>query len=417
MTPEEARAHYNFLLTLCIRKAESFGPMAFTFIKDHSFPKIGLTPDEQFNLLMATADAFADEPKRYGHKLDCLQKAYDLLPHTNCYDASLPRHLRQEIQRLQTEFDLYQTSLKPSRPATSDGPARRHRIIIETDMPDYFLSTAPQHAARYYQNKYRLSNETKIAQHFAGPIRHFEPDTPAIQKEFPGACAPFVQARTNGWHIMLPFDLKITRSPDDPLEAGIRIWYAKTGYSFPLRYELGRLCSYYDDEVLDLNMDDPHLLFVSVSPLKETNLGTVERSVAPDVPFEFGLPRAILDSSTTLGTYLQLVCNIKAWFDAAAVNLLLQAAPDLHEYGLQGGSGLLTRTYATEKIAAYAGAGSQPWQQGLSFNYVNMHLQLLPDVMTAIVPANTPLFTLYPVLPRGTVHIEDGRTLTAHIPT
>lgn len=38
MTPEEARAHYNFLLTLCIRKAESFGPMAFTFIKDHTFP-------------------------------------------------------------------------------------------------------------------------------------------------------------------------------------------------------------------------------------------------------------------------------------------------------------------------------------------------------------------------------------------
>ena len=26
MTPEEARAHYNFLLTLYIRKAESFGP-------------------------------------------------------------------------------------------------------------------------------------------------------------------------------------------------------------------------------------------------------------------------------------------------------------------------------------------------------------------------------------------------------
>lgn len=99
MTPEEARAHYNFLLPLCIRKAESFGPMAFTFIKDHSFPSIGLTPDEQFNLLMATADAFANEPKRYGHKLDCLQKAYDLLPYTHCPDPHLARHLRQEIQR------------------------------------------------------------------------------------------------------------------------------------------------------------------------------------------------------------------------------------------------------------------------------------------------------------------------------
>lgn len=36
MTSDEARAHYNFLLTLCIRKAESFGLMAFNFIKDHS---------------------------------------------------------------------------------------------------------------------------------------------------------------------------------------------------------------------------------------------------------------------------------------------------------------------------------------------------------------------------------------------
>ena len=59
MTPEEARAHYNFLLTLCIRKAESFGPMAFTFLKDHSFPTAGLTAEEQFNLLLAVSDAFA----------------------------------------------------------------------------------------------------------------------------------------------------------------------------------------------------------------------------------------------------------------------------------------------------------------------------------------------------------------------
>lgn len=37
--------------------------MAFTFIKDHSFAGDGLTPEEQFNLMMATADIFADEPK------------------------------------------------------------------------------------------------------------------------------------------------------------------------------------------------------------------------------------------------------------------------------------------------------------------------------------------------------------------
>jgi hypothetical protein len=88
MTSEEARAHYNFLLILCIRKAESFGSMAFNFIKDNSFLDAGLTQDEQFSLLMATTDDFADEPKRYGHKLECLQKAVDLLPETHCYDAT-----------------------------------------------------------------------------------------------------------------------------------------------------------------------------------------------------------------------------------------------------------------------------------------------------------------------------------------
>ncbi|BFU97094.1 MAG: hypothetical protein NTNFB02_38160 [Nitrospira sp.] len=36
MTVEAARAHYNLLLTLYIRKAETFGPVAFAFIKDHS---------------------------------------------------------------------------------------------------------------------------------------------------------------------------------------------------------------------------------------------------------------------------------------------------------------------------------------------------------------------------------------------
>ena len=89
---------------------------------------------------------------------------------------------------------------------------------------------------------------------------------------------------------MFPFDLKISRSPEDPLETGLRIWYGKTGYSFPLRYDMGRLCSEYDDQVLDLDMTDPHLLFVSVSPLKERQLGTVDRAVSTDIPFEDVLP-------------------------------------------------------------------------------------------------------------------------------
>ncbi len=413
MTPDEARAHYNFLLTLCIRKAESFGPMAFAFIKDHSFLSAGLTPEEQFNLFMAVADAFADEPKRYGHKLDCLHKAFELFPKTAFYDPAVARHIQQEIQRLTTELEFYTAALKPDRPPTESRSTERHRIIVETDMPDYFFAIAQQRAADYYQRKYRLTKEAKIAQHFASRTRAFEPDNPAVHKEFPGACAPFVQARTGAWHVMLPFDLKISRDPDEPLDAGVRIWYAKTGYSFPLRYEMGRLVSYYDDQVLDLEMTDEHLLFVSVSPLKERNVGTVERAVPEDVPFDIGLPRAFLDGTNTLGPYVQISCNIKVWFDANAVSLLIQGAPDLHEYGLQGGAGLLTRTYATERTPAYAGAGSQPWQQGLSFNFVNMHLQLLPDVRTAVVPANTPIFSLYPTVARGQFQLEDARSLRA----
>jgi len=410
MTSDEARAHYNFLLTLCIRKAETFGPLAFAFIKDHNFNALGLTPEEQFNLLAATAEAFADEPKRYTHKLDCLQKALDILPSTTFFDPDLARQIQQDIQRLKAELDLYATAMKPERAgAQSNAP---QRIIVETDMPDYFLSIAQQRAAAYFQEKYRLSKESKIAQHFTSPTRKFEPDTAAVHKEFPGACAPFVAARTGAWHVMLPFDLKISRSPEDPLDAALRIWYAKTGYSFPLRYEMGRLCSYYDDQVLDLDMMDPHLLFVSVSPLKEKNLGTVHRAVPEDVPFEIGLPRAFLDGTNSLGPYVQVGCNIKVWFDATVVSLLVQGAPDLHEYGLEGGAGLLTRTYASEKIAAYAGAGSQQWQEGLSFNFVNMHLQLLPDVGTAVIPANTPIFSLYPVTARGQYQLTDARSLT-----
>lgn len=411
MTPDEARAHYNFLLTLCIRKAETFGPLAFAFIKDHNFNALGLTPEEQFNLLVATAEAVADEPKRYTHKLDCLQKALEILPSTSFFDPDLARQIQQDIQRLKAELDLYATAMKPERAGSGSGTLPQ-RIIIETDMPDYFLTIAQQRAAAYFQEKYRLTKESKIAQHFTSPTRKFEPDTTAVHKEFPGACAPFVAARTGAWHVMLPFDLKISRSPEDPLDAALRIWYAKTGYSFPLRYEMGRLCSYYDDQVLDLDMMDPHLLFVSVSPLKEKNLGTVHRAVPEDVPFEIGLPRAFLDGTNSLGPYVQVGCNIKVWFDANAVSLLVQGAPDLHEYGLEGGAGLLTRTYASEKIAAYAGAGSQQWQEGLSFNFVNMHLQLLPQMMTAIIPANTPIFSLYPVTARGQYQLTDARSLT-----
>ena len=407
MTPQEARSQYNYLITLCIRKEESFGPLAMSFIKEHDLDRLELTPEEQFNLFMATSDAFAAEPKRYTHKLECLQKAQRLLGRTPYANPDLSRHLAYEIQKTSAEVDIYNEAFKTARSQTSGPGAEPCRIIVETDLPDYFLTVAQKRASAYYQHRYRLAKEAKVAQHFAGPARKFEPENPAVHKEFAGACAPFMSVRTSGFHLMLPFDLKISRSPDDPLDAGLRIWYAKMGYSFPLRYEIGKLCSYYDDQVLDIPMDDPNLLFVSASAAKEPELGRVERPLPNDVPPEIGLPRAFLDGTNALGPFIQVGCNFKVWFDAATVNLLIQGSPDLHEYGLQGGSGLLTRTYATEKIHAYAQAASEPWAEGLSFNFVNMHLQLLPAHREAFVPFNTPIFSVYPVFNRQLVKFEE----------
>jgi hypothetical protein len=411
MTSEEARAQYNYLLTLCIRKEESFGPLAFAFLKEHDLDRIGLTPEEQFNLYMATAEVFAAEPKRYIHKLECLQRATHVLRRTQYANPELARQLAQEIQKTSVEWDLYNEAMRATRPGAAPAGLDKQHIIVETDLPDYFLNTAQKRASSYYQQKFKLTKEAKTAQHFTGPARKFEPENPSVHKEFAGACAPFMSARTGALHLMLPFDLKISRRPDDPLEAGLRIWYAKMGYSFPLRYDLGKLISYYDDAVLDVPMDDPHLLFVSASPVKEADMGRVERALPDDVPQEVGLTRAFLDGINTLGPYVQIVCNFKIWFDASLMSVLIQGAPDLHEYGLEGAAGLLTRTYATEKIQAYAPSSHRPWQDGLSFNFVNMHLQLLPGVDTAVVPYNTPIFSVYPLLNWQGFKFEDARNL------
>lgn len=410
MTADEARAYYNYLLTLCIRKEEAFGPLAFAFLKEHDLERLQLTPEEQFNLYMATAEVFAEEPKRYNHKLECLQKASAVLRRTSYDNPDLARQLVHEIQKTSAEWELYNEAMRAPR-TTPPQPFEKQRIVVETDLPDYFLVTAQKRAAAYYQQKFKLPKEAKIAQHFPGQHRKFEPEDPSVQKEFAGACAPFMSARTAAFHLMLPFDLQISRRPDDPLEAGLRIWYGKMGYSFPLRYDLGKLVSYYDDQVVDIPLDDPHLLFVSVSEVKERELGRVERRMPDDVPQEIGLPRAFLDASGTLGPYVQVVCNFKVWFDANAVALLIEGAPDLHEYGLEGAAGLLTRTYATEKIHAYAPSSRRAWQDGLSFNFVNMHLQLLPDVDTAFVPYNTPIFSVYPTLNWQHYTMQDAREL------
>ena len=411
MTPTEARAQFNYLMTLCIRKAEAFGPLAMTFVKEHDLDQLELTPEEQFNLLMATAEAFAEEPKRYVHKLECLQRASQILSRTQYADPDLARHLRQDIQKTSAEWDLYNDVMRSGRVSSASSIIDKQRIIVETDLPDYFLQTAQKRAAAYYQNKFKLTKEAKTAQNFSGPTRRFEPGNASVQKEFAGACAPFMSARTGAFHLMLPFDVKISRTPDDPLEGALRIWYAKMGYSFPLRYEMGKLCSFYDDTVLDIPMDDPDLLFVSVSPLKEQELGTIERPLPDDVPPDIALPRAFLDGTNSLGPFIQVACNFKVWFDPNVVSLLIQGAPDLHEYGLEGAAGLLTRTYATEKVHAYAQVGSRPWQEGMSFNFVNMHLRLLPEVTAALVPFNTPIFSVFPVLSRQHYKFEDRRAL------
>jgi len=409
VTPQEAREHLNYLLSLCLRKDESFGPLAFNFARENDLDQLQLLPEEQFNLWMALSESFADEPKRFKLRLEALNKAVEVLHKTPYADQALLRELRREIQKTEAGLNIYNEAYRTQRPSSPD----KYQIIVETDLPDYFLNIAQKRATAYYQRKFKLTPEAHTAQQFKNPgtERKFQPENALVQKEFPGACAPFMNARTNAFHLMLPFDLKISRKPDDPLPGGVRIWYAKMGYSYPLRYEWGKLCGYYGNDVLDIALDDPNLVFVSVSEVKEPELGRVERALPSDAPPELALPRAMLEGSNTLGPYVQIICNVKVWFDAANVALLLQGAPDLYEYGLIGALGLVVRTYGTEKVGAYAGAGNKPWQEGLSFNYINMHLGLLPGADTAVVPFNTPIFSVYPVVNRQSYSFKDAGTL------
>ena len=274
MTQDEARSYLNYLLTLGLRREEAFGPLAISFLREQDLTALGIGPEEQFSLIIATTQAIAAEPKRYSLKLELLQKGRQLLSTTRFFDPELAKDLEHDIQKTTAELNIYTEAMKSSRNASSD----RHTLIVETDLPEYFLDLAQKRAGAYYQNKYRLTKEAKTAQHFGGTPKRFEPENETLHKEFPGACAPFMAVRTNGFHMMLPFDLKISRRPDDPLEAGIRIFYAKMGYSYPLRYEMGKLCSYHDGQVYDIALDDPHLLFVSVSGIKDSEFPSRVRS-------------------------------------------------------------------------------------------------------------------------------------------
>jgi hypothetical protein len=67
----------------------------------------------------------------------------------------------------------------------------------------------------------------------------------------------------------------------------------------------------------------------------------------------------------------------------------------------------MTRTYASDRVEAYAESFRQPWQEGLSYNFVNLHLGLLPSTPAALIPYNTPIFTIYPVLSRHAYTFEE----------
>ncbi len=409
MTTQEARAYLHYLMTLCLRKEEAFAPLALKFVKEHDLDRLGLLPEEQVNLLLAMGEAYGDEPKRYPQKLECLQRASALMSEGKWFDAGVLSEVRREIAKLEADREIYNEACRTQRQYTGE----RQRIIIETDMPDYFLMTAQKRAATYYQQKFKLSEETERAQQFTQTSVHrkFEPDNPTVHKGFPGSCPPFKNARASVFHVMLPFDLKISRKPDEPLAAGVRIWYMKHGYSFPLRAEWGRLCSWYDNQVLDLSLDDPNLVYISVSELKEKELGRVERELPSDIPPDTALPFAFLYATAAVGTFIQIPCNMKVWFDASRVSLLLQGAPDLPDYGLHGASGLITRTYGMEKVGAYVESFNKPWQEGVSFNFINIHVRLLDGVETAFVPYNTPIFSVYPVLSRQGYEILERRAV------
>lgn len=412
MEHKEGRVHLNYLLTLNIRQEEAFGPLALAFIKEHDLDEMGLSPEEQFPLLMATLQSLAPEPKRYNLKLELLGKAKQLLGRSEFFNRELDQRLDQDIQKTRAEIEIYNQAMRPNREEGSPPTElSRQKLIVQTDVPEYFMNIAQKRAATYYQEKFGLTQKAKTAQHFSGSPRKFDPDNPDVQKEFSGACAPFMNARTNAFHLMLPFDLKISRKPEDSLSAIVRIFYCKQGYSFPLAYEMGKLVSQQDGQVLEIPMDDPNLLFVSASHLKEKEFRNPQRETPPDVPPELIYPMSVIERSGTLGPFFQIVTHFKIWFDSSVVSLLIQGAPDLYEYGLQGGSGLMTRSHASDKVENYAEGLRNPILENLSFNYVNIHLQLSPETETAFIPFNTPLFTVHPVLNRQSCKLEDIQKL------
>ena len=403
MTPEEARSYLNYLLTLGIRREQAFAPLASAFIREQDMDALGLLPDEQVSLLLAAAQSFAPEPRRYSVKLDFLERAQALLSRTRLAGTPAETQIGQELRKTAYELDRYHEAVRVNR----SGADERERIIIESMAPAYFTDIAQKRAAAHYQNRYHLTPEARRAQNYTGPAQQFEPENTTIHKEFEGACGPFMNARTHAFHVLLPFDLKLSRTPQDPLETGVRIFYGKPGYSFPLRYQMGQLTSDGDGAVVGVPVDDPNLVYISASRVKEPEF-SFDGPAPGNAPPELAFPLTVLQHIGSLGGYIQVSCNLKVWFDASRVAVLIQGAPELLDLGLTGASGLMTRTYGLGTNEEYERSGSEPWQEGLSYNYVNLHLSLRPDVESAVIPYNTPIFTLYPVLSRQAVAFEDA---------
>ena len=99
MDNETAQSYYNHLLTLAIRQDQSFGTLASAFLRDNNLQELGFRTDEEFNLLLAASQAFGPEPRRYGTKLEFLERALKLSESLESLPVQIPQQIQQEIQK------------------------------------------------------------------------------------------------------------------------------------------------------------------------------------------------------------------------------------------------------------------------------------------------------------------------------
>ena len=125
MDINEARAYLNYLLTLGLRREEAFGPMALDFIRETDFDAVGLLPEEQFSLIMATIQALAAEPKRYTLKLEMLNRARELVDKTTYSDPQLTQQIEKDIKKTTAEVNIYNEAMRPAK----TGASQKQRLL------------------------------------------------------------------------------------------------------------------------------------------------------------------------------------------------------------------------------------------------------------------------------------------------